>query len=63
MLKIIHCADLHLDSGMETRLSPDQAALRRSELLASFLRLVEYAAEEQVAAILLCGDLFDRERV
>ena len=43
MLKIIHCADLHLDSGMETRLSPDQAALRRSELLASFLRLVEYA--------------------
>ena len=63
MLKIIHCADLHLDSGMETRLSPDRAALRRGELLASFLRLVEYAAEEQVAAILLCGDLFDRERV
>ena len=63
MLKIIHCADLHLDSGMETRLSPDRAALRRSELLASFLRLAEFAAAEKAAAVLLCGDLFDRERI
>ena len=29
MINIIHCADLHLDSSMETVLSPGQAAERR----------------------------------
>ncbi len=58
-MKIIHCADLHLDSAMERHLSREQAALRREELLATFFRLVEYAKDHQVALILIAGDMFD----
>ena len=58
-MKIIHCADLHLDSRMESGLPPEKAGERRLELLRTFTRMVERAAEEQVEAILLAGDLFD----
>ena len=62
-MKIIHCADLHLDSKMETNLTKEQAKERKAELLNTFQRMVEYAAEEQVAAILIAGDLFDKKTV
>ena len=32
-MKILHCADIHLDSKMENKLSPDQASERRTELV------------------------------
>ena len=35
-MKIIHCADLHLDSNMESNLSREQAMLRREELLETY---------------------------
>jgi len=59
MTKIIHCADLHLDSKMETNLSPEQAKARRYEILATFEDMVDYAIEHQVAIILIAGDMFD----
>lgn len=62
-MKIIHCADVHLDSAMETNLSPEQAKERGAELLATFSRLVRYAAENEVDAVLIAGDLFDTGRV
>ncbi len=62
-MKLIHCADLHLDSRMTSFLSPEQARERRGELLQTFLRMVDYAAEQNVQAILIAGDLFDRSRV
>lgn len=62
-MKIIHCADLHLDSKMETNLTKEQAKERKAELLNTFQRMVEYAAEAQVAAILIAGDLFDKKAV
>lgn len=62
-MKIIHCADLHLDSRMESGLSPEQAQERRLELLRTFTRMVERAAEEQAEAVLLCGDLFDNRTI
>ena len=58
-MKIIHCADLHLDSRMESGLPPEKAGERRLELLRTFTRMVERAAEEKVEAVLLAGDLFD----
>lgn len=58
-MKIIHCADLHLDSKMETSLSKEQAAQRRQELFSTFLKLISYAQEEGVSAILIAGDMFD----
>ena len=62
-MKIIHTADLHLDSKMEANLSPQLAAGRRSELLDTFTRLVEYADDNGVSVILIAGDLFDKPHI
>lgn len=62
-MKIIHCADLHLDSVMETHMTREQAVKRNQELLNSFVRLTEYAAKEGVRLVLIAGDFFDGTRV
>lgn len=62
MIKLIHTADVHLDSPLQT------LALRDPELQekvqgasrSAFTRIVEQALEQQVAAVLISGDLFDR---
>lgn len=61
-MKLIHCADLHLDSRLDTHLPEEKARLRSAELLGTFLRLVRSAAERQVDAVLLAGDVFDTKR-
>lgn len=61
-MKIIHCADLHLDAKMSS-LPPELAKKRRGELLQTFLRMIDFAAEEDVKAILIAGDLFDRRQI
>ncbi len=62
-MKLIHCADLHLDSKMNTHLDPQKAKERKTELLHTFARMIEYAKEENVKAILIAGDLFDTRKV
>lgn len=62
-MKIIHCADLHLDSKMESNLDREAAGMRRDELLDTFERMVAYAAEQDVRVILIAGDLFDKPNV
>jgi len=62
-MKLIHCADLHLDSPMEANLSPEKARERKSEILATFAKMVRLAAEGGVAAILIAGDLFDSDHI
>ncbi len=62
-MKLIHCADLHLDSKLHTHLDRDRAKLRRDELLRNFERLAQYASENGVEAVLIAGDLFDRDNV
>lgn len=62
-MKLIHCADIHLDSPMETNLSADKAKERKLEIRSTFARLVRTAVEEGVEAILIAGDLFDGARV
>ena len=62
-MKFIHCADIHLDSRMESNLNREQARERRQELLGTFMRMVEYAAGNGVRGILIAGDLFDSGRV
>ncbi len=60
-IRLIHCADLHLGSRMDTHLSEEKAKERRRELLDTFRRLVNTAKEQQVAAILMAGDMFDSD--
>ncbi len=61
-MKLIHCADLHLDSPLESNLPPEKVKERRAEILAAFSGLVERAEAAKVSAILIAGDLFDSDR-
>lgn len=58
-MKIIHCADLHLDSKMETNLTAVKARERRYEILESFENMIQYAKEIGVGVIIIAGDMFD----
>ncbi len=62
-MKIIHCADLHLDSKLEANLDAYKAKERRSEILDTFERMVDYAANNGVTAIVIAGDMFDTARI
>ncbi len=62
-MKLIHCADLHLDSPMESNLSAEKARERKAELRSTFARLVRTAKEEGVEAILIAGDMFDSSHI
>ena len=58
-MKMIHCADLHLDSKLNTHLNPEKRKERRAELLNTFRRMIQFGREQQVEAVLIAGDLFD----
>lgn len=58
-MKIIHCADLHLDSKMETNFTREKAKERRYEILETFEKMIEYAIKNQIPVILIAGDMFD----
>ena len=62
-MKIIHCADLHLDSKMTANLSKEQAKERKMEILRTFSRMVDYAAKNGVRVVIIAGDLFDTRNV
>jgi len=62
-VKIIHTADLHLESKMNANLDQTNAKLRRAEMLHTFTRMVDYAATHEVEAILIAGDLFDTSHI
>lgn len=62
-MKIIHCADLHLDSKMETNLDKEKAKERKNEILITFEKMVQYAKENDVKVIIIAGDLFDKSNV
>ncbi|MBO5556209.1 MAG: DNA repair exonuclease, partial [Oscillospiraceae bacterium] len=57
-LKILHAADLHLDSPFEA-LGAGKAAIRRQEQRQLLSALAELAGSEQVDLVLLSGDLLD----
>lgn len=62
-MKIIHTADLHLDSAMNTVLTKEKAEIRRYELIKNWLYILEYARDNDIKIILISGDLFDSEYV
>lgn len=61
-VKILHCADAHLDSPFAEN-DPDRAALRRSELRQTFARICTYVKLQKIDIMLIAGDLFDRDFV
>lgn len=61
-MRILHAADLHLDSAFAS-LEPEKARQRRRESREILRSLAELALREEVDLVLLSGDLFDGERV
>lgn len=55
-MKIIHTADIHLDSPLS---GVKETGARRHELLMALSNLSEYANNNGVSAIIVAGDLFD----
>lgn len=62
-IKLIHCADVHLDSALRTHLTEEKARERNNEILETFASMVRYAAEQQIQHILIAGDLFDKKTI
>lgn len=58
MLKIIHTADIHLDSPFRME-DLQKAQARKIELRAAFSSLMFWAKTEQANIMLIAGDLFD----
>ncbi len=58
-MKIIHCADIHLGSKIDSSFPKEISAKRKETVRNTFKRLVAYAAENGVEIILLSGDVFD----
>jgi DNA repair exonuclease SbcCD nuclease subunit len=61
-MRILHLADLHLDTSFAGR-SPRIRARLREAVRQSLERAVELALDEQVQAFLIAGDLFDGTRL
>lgn len=62
-MKIIHCGDIHLDSKIESNLPPAKSRERKKEIIMAFCKMVDYAAENGVTAVIIAGDLFDSDRM
>ena len=62
-MKLIHCADLHLDSKMDSNLDKESAKERKGEILHTFERMIMYAAQNRISAILIAGDMFDVKNI
>lgn len=61
-MKIIHTADIHMDSRIDG-LPTEKARTRRGEIVRAFERLCEFAAKNSVKAVIIAGDAFDTSRV
>lgn len=60
-MKLIHCADLHIGSRMDSKYPSQKAQIRRQELRNAFIGLVEEAIKIGAKAILISGDAFDSD--
>lgn len=61
-MKIIHAADIHLGSKIESKFPLEMTLKRRKEILDTFSRMVSFAKENDVKVILLAGDVFDKDK-
>lgn len=64
VLKILHCADVHLDSPLRGLSTTGDAPVGelRGATRNTFVNLVDLALAEDVAAVVIAGDLYDSDR-
>ena len=58
MLRLLHCADAHLDTPF-TLADMENADVRRAEMRAAFSSMMTYIRQSNVKLLLIAGDLFD----
>ncbi|OQC10834.1 MAG: putative metallophosphoesterase YhaO [Tenericutes bacterium ADurb.Bin087] len=61
-MKIIHTADIHIDSKMN-RYGGDKTERRKREIKSAFFRLIDYGVNHKINVILIAGDLFDAKEL
>ncbi len=62
-MKLIHTADIHLDTSfVAPEMPPDYGNRRRQSLRDTFLNIIKEAREWPADAVLIAGDLFEQER-
>lgn len=62
--RLLHLADLHLDSSFpRSRFKPNLPNLRREGLRQALKRALQIAREQNVDAVTIGGDLFESERI
>ncbi|MCQ2507099.1 MAG: DNA repair exonuclease [Lachnospiraceae bacterium] len=57
-MKIIHVADFHLGAS-PIKLEADKKRERKKEIIDNFYRLIMYAKEHGIKAVIIAGDFFD----
>src|SRR5689334_13738703 len=62
LFRFVHCSDVHLDTPFACTDGATRARLNEAAR-GTFTSLVELCLAEQVAALLVAGDLFDDERL
>ncbi len=60
MVKILHTADMHLDSPF-TLMDASLSEARRADLRSAFSALMMYAKDNKVDLVLIAGDMFEHE--
>ena len=62
-MKILHTADLHIDSPLTSHLSADKVRERRAELFSTLSAMVESSAQSGIRIMIVAGDLFDSDKI
>ncbi len=62
MVKILHTADMHLDSPF-TIMDASMSHARRSDLRAAFTSMMMYIKDNNIDLVLIAGDMFEHEYI
>lgn len=61
-MKIIHAADIHLGSKIESKFPKEISEERKLSIRNSFNHLIDYAKRNNIKIIMLSGDIFDSDK-
>lgn len=61
-MKIIHCSDIHLDSKIN-ELPKEKRNVRKEEIISTFEKTCAFAVSNDVKAVIIAGDMFDKEKI
>lgn len=62
MIKVLHCADIHLDAPFVGG-GGIKSEMRKQELFATFSKMTEYVKVNGIDLVIISGDLFESENV